>query len=95
MHDKNIGLPLVYLLQLVIYYMVTISLSLISFINDNILEWRMNSDNYNSHNGTNDTTLISANAAKKKTQRTRVLSTKMPVEDCRAYKRTGDCHDKR
>jgi hypothetical protein len=70
--------------------MVTISLSLISFINDNILEWRMNSDNYNSHNGTNGTTLITANTAKKKTQRTRVLSTKMPVEDCRAYKIAAD-----
>ena len=50
----------------------------------------MNSDNYNSHNGTNGTTLITANTAKKKTQRTRVLSTKMPVEDCRAYKIAAD-----
>jgi hypothetical protein len=69
--------------------MVTISLSLISFINDNICV-RMNSDNYNNHNGTNGMSLITANTCKKKTQRTRVLSSNMPVEDCQAYKIAAD-----
>jgi hypothetical protein len=57
--------------------MVTYLLSLISFIDENVLEWRMHSDNHNSHNGTNGMSFITANTAKKNTQMTRVLSTKV------------------
>jgi len=38
----------------------------------------MNYDNFNSHNGTSDTKI---NTNTEKTQRTRVLSTKVSVED--------------
>ena len=50
----------------------------------------MNSDNYNSQNGTNGTSLIIANITKKKIQRTRVLSTKVSAEDYGAYKIAAD-----
>ena len=50
----------------------------------------MNSDNYNSQNGTNGTSLIIANITKKKIQRTRVLSTKVCAEDYGAYKIAAD-----
>lgn len=50
----------------------------------------MNSDNYNSQNGTNRTSLIIANTNKKKSQSTRVLSTKVSSEDYGAYKIAAD-----
>ncbi|CAN5516237.1 hypothetical protein BH18THE2_BH18THE2_22350 [soil metagenome] len=50
----------------------------------------MNYDNCNSQNGTNGTSLIIANTNKKKSQSTRVLSTKVSSEDYGAYKIAAD-----
>ena len=50
----------------------------------------MDNDNCNSQNGTDGTSLIIANPNKKKTQRTRVLSTKVSAEDYGAYKIAAD-----
>ena len=50
----------------------------------------MNYDNYNSQNGTNGTSLIIANTNKKKSQSTRVFSTKVSAEGYGAYKIAAD-----
>ena len=50
----------------------------------------MNYNNYNSQNGTNGTSLIIANTNKKKSQSTRVFSTKVSSEDYGAYKIAAD-----
>jgi hypothetical protein len=70
--------------------MVTISLSLNSVIDDNVLEYKMNYNGYNSQIGTNVKSLIIANINKKKTQRTRVLSAKVSPDDYGAYKIAAD-----
>jgi hypothetical protein len=46
--------------------------------------------NYNSHNGINGVSLITANTAKRKAESTRVLSTKVSSKDYGAYKIAAD-----